>query len=119
MIARVFTVAVVPVLGLFIGAWIARTSDTKQSSWPIEPREQLALGGIDAAYRGLAEGLAPVVTSAETRAAIVRFLVPQVGAVDAAERDLIASVRRRLGIPADVGLVASGTTWSTESSHQR
>lgn len=89
----------------------ADQSALSTNAWQILPREASAVAGLNAGYQKLADDLAPISTSAETRASIVRYLTPRILELDASEKDLVDSVRARLGIPVGVACVASGAFW--------
>lgn len=92
-------------------ARMASTSVPVAHEWPTDPREQLALKGIEGLWRDVDTQVAPIVTDSGLRTSLIQWIAQRSDAINKATADLLADAKARRGLAPDVALVTSGALW--------
>lgn len=88
-------------------------AETVAPSWSATTSEQLSWEGLRASYAKVDADLAPIVTDARTRDAVIRYVATRAKVLGKAEDDLVSEARARHKLPASTPLNydANAATW--------
>jgi hypothetical protein len=110
---KLFLYGLPVVMAAVVGA-VLRTAaplESARGSWPMLPRESAVIEGHNARFQAMEDQLAPIISNADTRRAIVQFVVANADRMATQRRDAEEAAERRLGVAVVATTTPTGMAW--------